>query len=367
MTASSVRFMLFVGISLLLVQCKSGKEEKEPVVQYDPAMDTLRYPEETHLRNVQQLTFDGDNAEGYWSFDNTMMVYQYRNKENGVPCDQIYYGNIPTDGKRFSSSLISNGQGRTTCSYFLPGNQKVIYASTFKQVDTWISDPDKSKGYLWGVYNSYELYISDLQGNILQQLTDNNFYDAEAVVSPKGDKILFTSDRSGDLELWTMNMDGSDLKQITNALGYDGGAFFSPDGSMIVFRASRPKTDEEVKKYKTLLQEQLVQPTAMEIFVCNADGSEMHQVTNLGGANWAPYFHPDGKKIIFSSNHNTKSIPFNLYMINLDGTGLEQITHDDIFDAFPMFSYDGKRIIFASNRFAAHPHDTNLFVADWVD
>ena len=187
--------------------------------------------------------------------------------------------------------------------------------------------------------------MADKKGKILQQLTDGPGYDAEATVSPKGDKIVFTSVRSGDLELWVMDIDGSNQKQITDELGYDGGAFFSPDGSKIVFRASRPKTDEDIKEYKELLAQGLVQPTAMELFICNAIGSDLMQLTDLGKANWAPFFHPKGNKIIFSSNHtSSRGFQFNLYMINLDGTGLEQITYDSVFDSFPMFSPDGKKI-----------------------
>ncbi|HNE46200.1 MAG TPA: hypothetical protein PLM27_08520 [Chitinophagales bacterium] len=353
--------------ALIWVGCSTGKAGSTAQVSVPNNDSLLRYPAEKHLKNIHQLTYGGDNAEGYWSFNSEMLVFQRRNMNEGVPCDQIYYGKVPTDGSRFEYSLLSTGKGRTTCSYFMPGNKSVIFASTHATVDSCIADPDKSHGYLWGVYNSYEIFEADLKGNIIRQLTNNNYYDAEAVVSPKGDKILFTSDRSGDLELWTMNIDGSNLKQITNELGYDGGAFFSPDGNSIIFRASRPKTEEEVKVYKDLLAQQFVKPTAMEIFTCNADGTGLRQITQLGGANWAPFFHPSGKKIIFSSNHVTKRVPFNLFMINLDGSGLEQITYDTVFDAFPMFSYDGKKLVFASNRNSGGTHDTNLFVADWVD
>lgn len=367
-----MRLITLIYISLVMMSCsdKSGNTEdglKEKDAQVAAPADTLIYPQEKHLKNVRQLTYGGDNAEGYFSFNDEMITFQRRNKNENLPCDQIFTGKLPVGNEPFSYSMVSNGTGRTTCSYFLPGNDRIIYASTHVKVDTCLPDPDRSKGYLWGVYDSYEIFIADTKGNMLKQLTDNNFYDAEAVVSPKGDRILFTSNRSGDLELWTMDLDGKNLKQVTNALGYDGGAFFSPDGSKIVFRASRPKTQEEVKIYKDLLKEGYVKPNAMELFVCNADGSDLKQVTNLGGANWAPYFHPSGNKIIFSSNHTTKRVPFNLYMINLDGTGLEQITYDGIFDSFAMFSYDGKKLIFASNRNAGGTHDTNLFIADWVD
>ena len=165
-----------------------------------------------------------------------------------------------------------------------------------------------------------------------------------------------------------MNIDGTDVKQITNELGYDGGAFFSPDGSKLIFRASRPKTEEDIKIYKDLLAEELVMPTDMELFICNADGSDMRQLTDMGSANWCPFFHPSGEKVIFASNHaSEKGYPFNLYMINIDGTGLEQISEDGVFDAFPVFSNDGKHLVFSSNRNNGGGRDTNLFVAEWKD
>jgi Tol biopolymer transport system component len=210
--------------------------------------------------------------------------------------------------------------------------------------------------------------VADLKGNLIDTLIKSPGYDAEATVSPNGDLIVFTSDRTGDLELFTCNIDGSNVKQITIGLGYDGGAFFSPDGKKLVFRSSRPKTPEDIKEYKDLLKEGLVAPTQMEIYTCNVDGSDLRQITNLGKANWAPFFHPSGEKIIFSSNHaSTRGFEFNLYMINLDGTGLERITYDHVFDSFPMFSYDGKKLIFSSNRNNGGTHDTNMFIADWVD
>jgi len=222
--------------------------------------------------------------------------------------------------------------------------------------------------YLWGIYPEYDIFIADRHGKYKRQLTHTPGYDAEATVSPKGDLIVFTSTRSGDLELWTMNIDGSNQKQITSGLGYDGGAFFSPDGKKLVFRASRPKTEQEIKEYKDWLAKGLVAPTNMEIYTCNVDGSDLKQITQLGKANWAPYFHPTGQKILFSSNHHSeKGYDFQLYMINLDGTGLEKITTESKFNAFPMFSPDGKRLVFSSNRNNGGTRDTNLFIADWED
>lgn len=324
----------------------------------------IHFEGETHLTNVQQLSFGGENAEAYWSFDNTMLTFQRTDKRDGVPCDQIYMVN-PSVGER---KLISTGKGRTTCSFFLPGDKQIIYASTHLNADTCPPSPPHQHGkYLWSIYPEYEIFAADLNGKTVKQYTSNTFYDAEAVVSPKGDKILFTSDRSGDLELYTMDIDGKNVKQITDALGYDGGANFSPDGSQIVWRASHFDTDSERVEYKENLKKHLVSPMKMELFIANADGSNRRQLTNLGAANWAPNFDPTGKKIIFSSNHKTKSIPFNLYMINTDGTNLEQITYDKVFDAFAMFSYDGKKLVWCSNRNNGGTRDTNIFVADWKE
>jgi len=327
---------------------------------------------EKHLKNIRQLTFGGDNAEAYWSPDSKFLTFQSNNPKWGLECDQIFSMNIEeaANNADYKPQTISTLKGRTTCSYFMPDGKHILYASTHEGGAACPHMPDLRGGgkYLWPIFDTYDIFVSDLNGNITQQLTNTPGYDAEAVLSPKGDKILFTSDRSGDLELWTMNLDGSDQKQITFDLGYDGGAFFSPDGSKIVFRASRPETAEEIKEYRDYLAQNLVAPTNMEIFVCNVDGTELQQITHLGKANWAPFFHPSGQKIIFSSNHHSsRGYDFQLYIINLDGTGLEQITSESIFNSFPMFSPDGKKLSWSSNRNNGGTRDTNVFVADWVD
>ena len=330
---------------------------------YSTKAQTIRYPEEKHLKNVRQLTNGGDNAEAYFSFDSKQITFQATNSAWNTKCDQIFVSSLD----KFSPKITSTGNGRTTCSYFLPGDSTILYASTHNYD---IECPPKpapraDHRYVWALYESFEIFVADLQGNILSQLTNSAGYDAEATVSPKGDKIVFTSMRSGDPELYTMNIDGSDVKQITNELGYDGGAFFSPDGNKIVFRASRPKTEEDVKTYKELLEQGLVMPTEMELYTCDVDGKNVKQVTALGGANWAPFFTPDGKRIIFSSNHVQKGFHFNLFSCDLDGKNIEQITFDPVFDAFPVFSPDGKKLIWSSNRNNGGTHDTNLFIADW--
>ena len=348
---------------------EAGDQTEEQVDTYDPAMDSLRYPEEKHLRNIRQLTFGGNNAEAYFSFDNKHLVFQSDYSEWGVECDQIFTMPITGHGDQ-PPKMLSTGKGRTTCSYFMAGNQKIVYASTHLGDEACPEEPERKPGglYVWPIYEDYDIFVADMDGNITEQLTNEPGYDAEATLSPDGSKIVFTSTRSGDLELWTMNVDGSELTQITDELGYDGGAFFSPDGTKLVWRSSRPKTEEDVKLYKDLLGKGQVQPTDLELYVANVDGSDKKQVTSLGKANWAPFFHPSGEKIIFATNSSGESSrTFNLFMINVDGTGLEQITYDSVFDAFPMFSYDGKYLVFSSNRFNGGNRDTNVFLAEWVD
>lgn len=364
---SIFRTMVLVAITATFLTAFTSDRQR----QHSSVSDTLRYPQEKHLKNVRQLTFGGDNAEAYWSFNNKMLAFQSNNSAWGLKCDQIFYTPVhKADLRKKKPQVISTGLGRTTCAYFMPGDKSILYASTHLGGNDCPKEPERVPGgkYLWPIYDTYDIFVSDLKGKIIKQLTNTPGYDAEATVSPRGDKIVFTSTRHGDLDLYTMNIDGSDVKQVTNELGYDGGAFFSPDGTKLVFRASRPKTEEEKKEYLEYLKQGLVAPTSMEIFVCNVDGSDLRQVTALGKANWAPFYHPRGEKIIFSSNHHgQRGFQFNLFMIHEDGTGLEQITYDGVFDSFPMFSPDGKKLVFSSNRFNGGNRNTNLFVADWVD
>ncbi len=330
----------------------------------------LMAAQEKHLKNLTRLTNGGDNAEAYFSPDGKSVSFQSNNKNWGLHCDQIFKMDLKDAAKDslYKPKLISTGKGRTTCSYIMPNGKDVLYASTHLAGDSCPPTVEIKGKYLWAVYHSFDIFVSDKKGKVIKQLTNAEGYDAEATISPKGDKIVFTSIRSGDLELWTMDIDGKNQKQITTGLGYDGGAFFSSDGKRLVFRSSRPKTEKEIKEYKELLSKNLVAPTNMEIYTCNVDGSDLKQVTNLGKANWAPFFHPNGKKIIFSTNHHSKKgYDFQLFMINDDGTGLEQITNESIFNAFPMFSSDGKKLIFSSNRKNHGTRDTNLFIAEWVD
>jgi Tol biopolymer transport system component len=325
--------------------------------------------ESNYLKNIRQLTFGGDNAEAYFSPDGKRLVFQSNNPEWGLQCDQIFYMVIDeaANNESYQPLKISTGEGRTTCAYYMPNGKHMLYASTHQGGKSCPHTPPSNGKYLWPIYDSYDIFVADEKGKIIKQLTNTPGYDAEATVSPKGDKIVFTSTRNGDLDLYVMDINGKNIKQLTFDLGYDGGAFFSPDGSKIVFRASRPKGDDSIE-YVNNLKQGLVAPTNMEIFIINTDGTGLKQITNLGKANWAPYYHPSGKKILFSSNHHSeRGYDFQLYMINEDGTGLVRITDQSMFNAFPMFSPDGKQLVFSSNRNNGGTRDTNVFIADWVD
>ena len=323
----------------------------------------LRVEGETRLTNIRQLTFGGENAEAYFSPDGKSLVFQ--SKRDGRECDQIYTMKI--DGS--DVKMVSTGTGRTTCAYYFNKGKNILYGSTHGGSRECPPNPDFSKGYVWAIYPTYDIYTANANGKKVRRLTNTGGYDAEATVSPDGKTIVFTSTRDGDLDIYTMDIKGRNVKRLTTELGYDGGAFFSPDGKQIVYRAYHPKTEAEIARYKDRLANDLIEPNNFEIWVMNADGSNKRQVTKLGDASFAPFFTPDGKAIIFSTNHfatDPRKRNFDLALINVDGTGLERVTYEETFDGFPMFSPDGKKLVFASNRNAAKEGDTNVFIADWV-
>jgi Tol biopolymer transport system component len=318
-------------------------------------------PGEVHLRNLRQLTFGGQNAEAYFSASGKVLIFQRQGASE--QCDQMYV--MGADGSRLHR--VSSGRGRTTCGYFYDHDRRIFYSSTERASPDCPPRPDYSHGYVWALYD-YDIYSANVDGSGARHLTNGPGYNAEGTLSPDGKTIVFTSLRDGDLDIYTMGTDGSNLKRLTTTLGYDGGPFFSPDGKRIVYRAYHPQTAMDSAEYRDLLAKHLVRPTHMDIWIMNADGSDQRQVTHLPGASFAPYFHSDGRRIIFSSNYQQpESRNFDLYLVNQDGTGLEQVTTDTTFDAFPMFSPDGKRLVWASNRHGTAPHETNIFLADWVE
>ena len=340
-----------LGLAVMLLPARASTQSTSLIV-----------PGEKHFAAIKQLTFGGQNAEGYFSNDEKKIIFQ--STRDDYRCDQMFIMDLES-GK---VHLVSTGRGRTTCGYFFPGDEKILFSSTHLLLDTCPPPPDYSKGYVWMVSPEYDIFTASVDGSNLRQFTQTPGYDAEATISPLGNRIVFTSMRNGDLDLYSMALDGSDIKQLTNELGYDGGAFFSWDGTMICYRAWHYNDSASIAQYRELLTKNLVRPTRMEIMVMNADGSNKRRLTDNGAANFAPFFLPDNKSIIFASNMgDPKGRNFDLFLINIDGTGLERVTYNDTFDSFPMFTRDGKKLIFASNRNGKAPHETNLFLADWKE
>ena len=349
-----------------------GAVQLEPTVPGAVLANDLIQPGETRFKNLWRLTFGGQNAEAYWNYADDGLSLQLRETNDRDDCDQIFVTSPSGDLRQ-----VSTGRGVTTCAFYMPDDQHVLYASTQSgHVACPVKPP--SEGYTWMLWPDYEIYVTDLKTGEEKTLISEYGYDAEATVSPLGDRIVFTSTRSGDLELWTCDLEGNDLVQVTDAPGYDGGAFFSHDGDRLVFRATAwtpGKEAEEQQRYREDLDRWQVRPNSMEIFTVAADGSDRQQITTLGGANFAPYFTPDDQQIIFATNHHdtsTPSVNFDIFLCDLDGGSLEQVTHFDgppgkKFDGFPMFSRDGRYLAFASNRGAGSPGDTDVFIAEWAD
>jgi Tol biopolymer transport system component len=250
---------------------------------------------ENHLKDIRQLTFGGENAEAYFSPDGKKLIYQSTPQRGG--CDQQYVMDLATG----ETKLVSSGTGRTTCGYFAFPNGDRILASTDAVDNECPPPPDRSRGYMWGVYpRTTSTSRARWIGEEAHHRTPG--YDAEATWCHKGRKIIFTSVRDGDLDLYEMNESGGDVKRLTSTPGYDGGAFYNADCTEIVWRASRFSDAAQLEDYQKILADGFVRPSRMELFVGKADGSGAKQITNNGAANFAPYFTPDGKRIIYASN-----------------------------------------------------------------
>ncbi|GAB4490671.1 MAG: hypothetical protein OHK006_23770 [Thermodesulfovibrionales bacterium] len=321
-----------------------------------------------YIRNVAQLTFDGDNGEAYFSADDRFLIFQ--SNRGAQACDKIWI--MRTDGS--DKRMVSPSKGAHTCAFFFPDGKHIVYASTSHLPGDCPKRPvQKSGDYAWPLF-PYDIFVADADGSNTKKITDNPGYDAEPIVSPDGRRIVFGSQRSGDFDVYVMNADGSGLRRLTDTMGYDGGPWFSPDGSKIVWRAWHPETDDERSAWKDCMEKNIIRPFPLDLWVMDSDGSNKRRILSNGATNWAPSWHPDGRRIVFSSNmddwrddirkfgHN-----FELYIINADGTGLRRLTFNSVFDSFPMFSHDGKKLVFASNRNPDKPRATDIFIADWVE
>lgn len=320
-----------------------------------------RDPRERHLANLRQLTFGGLNAEAYFDATGTRLVFQ--STRPPFDCDQIF--TMAAHGGE--ARLVSTGKGRTTCAYFFPDRPRLLYSTTHFDDAACPPPPDRSRGYVWPVYPSYEIVTANLDGSDLKRLTQSSGYDAEGAVSPDGRTIVFCSARDGDLNLYLMDPEGSNVRRLTGRLGYDGGPFFSWDGQYIVYRSHYPETRGTEETYRAELARAQVRPAVMDLYVMTADGRELRRVLANGAANFAPFMLPDSQRIIFSSNlHDPTRRTFALYVVRMDGSGLERVTYAEEFASFPMVSKEGTKLVFCSTRNATGPREINVFIADWI-
>ncbi len=354
------RTAIIISLAIIFVGCSSRKPSTAPA---GSAMT------DRHMKNVTQLTFDGDNGEAYFSWDGRKLIFQ--SSRGGYSCDKIWTMNI--DGKDLR--MVSPDHGANTCSFFFPGDKTIVFASTSHIPGDCPPRPQTPKGarYVWPLY-PYDIFTANSDGTGLKRITENPKYDAEPIVSPDGRQIVFGSQREGNFDVYIMNADGTKVRRLTDRTGYNGGPWFSPDGKKIVWRAWYPETEAEKALWRDCMEKNYIVAVPLDLWVMDADGSNKKMVLHNGATNFAPSWHPDGKRIIFASNmddwhedirqygHN-----FELYLINIDGTGLERITFNNVFDSFPMFSPDGKKLVWASNRNPKKPHETDIFIADWEE
>jgi TolB protein len=369
---------LIVGMAGLLWGVVLTTTGGAATLKSHPAPVTPVASAERHLANIKQLTFGRQNAEAYFSFSGDKLIFQSTNNwmkdtyaaamksgDQPLGCYQMYVMDLGSDTIR----MVSTGVGTTTCGYFFPGDRRVMYSSTHLRGPNCPPKPKRDGAYRWAL-DDYDLFSVRIDGQDPQRLTNTPGYDAEATVSPNGKTIVWTSMRDGDLDIYAMDLDGTHPRRLTQEVGYDGGPFFSHDSKRIVYRAQHPTNSEEVEQYKALLSQNLVEPGQLELFIMNADGSNKQQVTHNGASNFSPYFHPDGHRLIFSSNVETRNESgrpkFHLYLVNEDGAALERLTFDGQFNSFPMFSPDGKRLVWVSDRGAKERGEFNVFLADWV-
>lgn len=339
----------------------TAKPAFRPVPPSAVAQDSLIRAGEDHFAHLWQLTFGGQNAEAYWSADGTRLIFQAMAGE--AKCDQQYEYDLATG----EVTRISNGTGRTTCGYFYDDDRRVLFASTQAGGEACPPDPDMSHGYTWALYPTYDIWTCRPDGSDLQRFIDHPGYDAEGTMSVDGKWLVFTSKRDGDIDLYKIRMDGTGLTRLTDSVGYDGGAFFSHDGKRIVWRTYRSDDPAYVDSFRQLLDQDLVRPSKMDIWVMNADGTGQKRLTDKPGASFAPFFTPDDRRILYASNwENPRSRNFDLYLIDAESGGEPvPVTRDPDFDGFPMFSPDGRWLVFCSNRGGKVAGETNIYLAEW--
>jgi Tol biopolymer transport system component len=354
-SSTSLQLVFIISsIILLLNSCGVIDEPKQRNVR-----KAQLYYGEDHLTKVTQLTFTGENTQASFSPDNKNIIFQ--STRNRLRCDAIF--RMHSDGSDISQ--ISSGKGIASSAVISPDNNSIIYSSTQKVDYQCPSKPEYSKAYSWLLYSSYDLFKDELTGGSDERIIKSSSYDGGAVYSPKGDKIIFSSGRTGDLELYIANSDGNNVKQLTNIDGYDGDAVFSRDGKYIVWRASRPKGND-LHDYRYQLSQGIIKEGKFEIFMMKLAGGKPIQLTNNGATNFSPSFDPNSNNIIFSSNMSQKDgRNYDIYTLNLKTRKLERITYYSGFDGYPVFSSDGKKLLFTSSRNFRYKAEKNIFIVNW--
>jgi Tol biopolymer transport system component len=321
------------------------------------------------LSHTRQLIFEGRRSgEGYFSPDGKALIFQSE-REPGNPFYQIYTLELETG----DTVRVSPGIGKTTCSFFRPGTDEVLFSSTHldpeavakQKAELEFRASGKERRYSWDYDEYMDIFIARRDGSNLRQITNTRGYDAEASFSPDGKLIVFCSlrdayptnklspaelkhfetDPSWFGEIYLMNADGSNVRRLTHAPGYDGGPFFSPDGKRIIWRRFTEKGD------------------TADVFTMNLDGSGVQRLTDFGAMSWAPWFHPSGRYVIFTSN-KLGFANFELYLVDAEGTREPvRVTFTDGFDGLPVFSPDGAKLAWTSSRTA--DGKSQIFLADW--
>jgi len=318
------------------------------------------YYGEDHLTKIKQLTREGENKKASFAPNNEKIIFQAM--RDNLRCDAIY--SMKRDGSEIN--LLSSGKGIAVSAKIAPDNESIIYSSTHKVDYQCPQRPEFSLDYVWSLYRDYDVFVSDSFGGSTKRLTRTEDYDGNASYSPTGNRVVFTSNRSGDLELYLMNSDGSNVKQLTKAVGYDGDAVFSPDGKYIVWRASRPKGND-LDEYRYQLSQGLLRAGKFELFLLKLGSKRAVRLTNNGATNFSPSFDPQSSKVIFSSNMSQDDgLNYDLYTVDIKTRKLERITYYSGFDGYPVFSSDGKKLLFTSSRNFRYKAETNIFTVDWV-
>lgn len=324
--------------------------------------------EAAFLSNTRQLIYEGRRSgEGYFSQDGKALILQSE-REPGNPFFQIYILDLETG----DSHLVSTGLGKTTCAFFRPGMNEVLFASSHLDPEVELHQKHelelrasgKQRRYSWDYDAHMDIFSANRNGSGRKRLTHADGYDAEGAYSPDGSKIVFCSLRQAygsDLsdehkkllaidpsyfgEIYIMNADGTNQTRLTDAPGYDGGPFFSPNGERIIWRRFEENG------------------ALADIYTMRTDGSDVRRMTDFKTMSWAPFYHPSGKYVLFASN-KLGFANFEIYMV--DAAGERQpvrVTYTDGFDGLPAFSPDGTKLCWTSNR--TRDKKAQLFIANW--